>query len=115
LRSSSLDRAGPDPHLVLVGWSAEPDLDRSFGPGDRVCLHQFLYAVLPYDPGEYARWVGRCGDAEVPDLLRLQAPGLAQGEARAFCHRYRVSNKCPTGGNRSCGRVSGVATRARGS
>ena len=77
LRSGSFDRAGPDPNLMLVWWSAEPDLNCSLGPGDRVRLHQLLNAVLPYDPGGYSLRVGRCGDREVPQLLRLQAPGLA--------------------------------------
>ena len=42
-----LDRTSPDPYLVLVGWSSEPDPDRSLRPGNRMGLHQFLDTVLP--------------------------------------------------------------------
>jgi len=42
-----LDRTSPDPYLVLVGWSSEPDPDRSLRPGNRMGRHQFLDTVLP--------------------------------------------------------------------
>jgi hypothetical protein len=42
-----LDRTSPDPYLVLVGWSSEPDPDRSLRPGNRMGLYEFLDTVLP--------------------------------------------------------------------
>ena len=42
-----LDRTSPDPYLVLVGWSSEPDPDRSLCPGNCMGLHQFFDTVLP--------------------------------------------------------------------
>ena len=91
--SGPLDCTSPDPNLVLVGWSSEPDADGPLGPGNRLALHQFLDTVLPQNPGLNPLWDGRGADRQLPHLLRLQAPGLTLGEAWTFGHSPRVSNR----------------------
>jgi hypothetical protein len=79
---------------MLIGWRSKPDPDSPLGPGDSLSCHQFLDTVLPKDPGTHPLRDGRGGDRELAHLLRLQAPGLAQGDARAFGHPTSVSNNC---------------------
>ena len=76
-RSDPLDSTGPDPDLMLVGWGSEPDPDSPLGPGNGVCLNEFLDAVLPEDPGAHRLRDGRGADRELAELLRLQTSGLA--------------------------------------
>ena len=92
--SGPLDRTGPDPHLVLVGWDSELDQDGAFCPGDRVALHQLLDAVFPQHPGLHPLWDGGGAYGLRSHLLRQQAPGLTLGEAWTFGHAPRVSNRC---------------------
>lgn len=84
--------AGPDPNLVLVGWCPEPDPDGTFGPCGRVPVDKFLDAVFPNNPSCHRRWRRRRGHREVPQLLRLQAPGLAQSDTRSVRHLPRVGH-----------------------
>ena len=75
-RSDPLDSTGPDPDLVLMRWGSEPDPDSPLGPGNGVCLNEFLDAVLPDDPRADLMRDGWGADCELAQLLRLQAPGL---------------------------------------
>ena len=77
-----------------MGWCSEPDPDSPLGPGNSLSWHQFLDAVLPEDPGAHRLRDGWGADRELAQLLRLQAPGLPQGDAGAFGHSIRVSNWC---------------------
>jgi len=93
--SLGLDGPGPDPNLMLVGWGTETDSHSAFGPGESMPQHQLLDTVLPYDPGGHLSRNGRCADRELAQLFRLQAPGLAQGDAGTFGHASMISNVCP--------------------
>ena len=69
LRLSPLYRARPHPHLILMGWCAEPDPDGPPGPGHSLGLHQFLDTVLPQDPGVHRLRDGRAGDRQLPQMF----------------------------------------------
>ena len=94
--SGPLDRTGPDPDLVVVGWDSELDQDGAFCPGNRVALHQLLDTVLPQHPGLHPLWDGGGAHCLRPHLLRQQAPGLTLGEAWTFGHaqEYRTTVLC---------------------
>ena len=81
---------------MLVGWSAETNPNRALGPGTGLGWQQVLDAVLPEDPCVHALWDGRGAHGQLPQLFRLKAPRLTQGEAGTFGHFFRLSNKCPT-------------------
>src|SRR5664280_2785196 len=94
--SGALDRASPDPYLVLVGWCSEPHTDGPLGPSDCMGRHKLLDTVLPQHPGLHPLRDGRGADRQLPHLLRLQAPGLTLGEAWTFGHasEYRTDVLC---------------------
>jgi hypothetical protein len=90
--SRPLNRSGPYPDLVLVGWCSEPHQHGALGPGNCIGLHQLLGTVFPQDPGPNPLRDGRGGDGGMPHLLGLQTPGLTLGKARTFGHRFSLSD-----------------------
>lgn len=75
---------------MLVWGCSEPDPDSPLGPGDGVRIHQLLHAVFPQDPGLDPVRGGWGRHRELTQLLRLEAAGLALGEARTVGHCFRV-------------------------
>jgi hypothetical protein len=82
--SGPLNRPRPDPNLMLVTWCSEPDLDCPLGSCHGVGLHKLLNAVFLEDPGLDRMRGGGRADRELPELLRLQAAGLAQGQGGPY-------------------------------
>jgi hypothetical protein len=93
--SGPFDRSGPHPDVVLVRRCSEPHQDGAPGPGNGVGGQKLLNAVFPHNPRLNPLRDGWGGDAEMPELLRLQTSGGALGETRTFGHHTRVSNRCP--------------------